>query len=311
MVQVSFIICTYNPNLSYLTEAVNALLEQSLDQEKYEIILIDNNSNFSLIDYAKNLPIKYYCEKRQGLTYARIAGSNKALGKYLIFVDDDNILNKDYALNAIKFFEAFPQVGAIGGKSLPRYLSPPPEYIELFWNILALRDKGNKIVIESFSSDIPHEKQKYPQYAPIGAGLVILKKAFDVYALSLRNDDPISDRKGSSLSSGGDNDIIINLLKQGLYTAYVPNLSLFHIMPSTRLEKAYLAKLAHDSYISWVQVLNKHKIISFSPISKLSYPLRYLKSILVYKPWKSNIHYINWRGAIGCYKGRVLINKTK
>ena len=53
----------------------------------------------------------------------------------------------------------------------------------------------------------------------------------------------LTDRRGNELTSGGDNDIVFCVMQAGWEVAYVPQLSLTHLIPAGRLEAGYLARL--------------------------------------------------------------------
>jgi glycosyltransferase involved in cell wall biosynthesis len=59
----------------------------------WELVVVNNNSSDATADVINNydgrLPIVYVFESRQGLSHARNAGLNKAVGTLLIFTDDD------------------------------------------------------------------------------------------------------------------------------------------------------------------------------------------------------------------------------
>lgn len=100
-VSLSVIVPVYNV-ADYLEVAVYSLLNQ--DCEDYEIILVEDcstdNSRQLCIDLASKHPrVKLVChEKNLGLGGARNSGVHRAIGKYVTFLDSDDI----YSPNAIK-----------------------------------------------------------------------------------------------------------------------------------------------------------------------------------------------------------------
>lgn len=96
-VDFSFIIPVYNTS-AYLQDCVESVLNQDFDKTRYEIILIDDGSTDdspSICDRlaAGNSCVKAFHQCNQGLSIARNIGIEKAIGKYIIFLDsDDRIL---------------------------------------------------------------------------------------------------------------------------------------------------------------------------------------------------------------------------
>jgi len=212
-------------------------------------------------------------------------------------IDDDNIPGTNYLAQTKEIFERDESLGAIGGKALPLFETAPPVWLNEFKSSLALRDLGDKSIIEKWEN-------KYPEAAPLGAGMAIRKKALQSYIKKVSAQKSIiTDRLGTSLSSGGDNDIIIEILKCGWKTGYFPQLILYHIIPKERLSVRYLAQLLNNSSKSWVELLDNHGINPWPRIPEWTIPLRKLKAWFTYKAYTNNINYIKWRGACGTFDG--------
>jgi glycosyltransferase involved in cell wall biosynthesis len=290
---------TYNPDKSRLQQTLTGLQNQTLALEKWELIVIDNNSLPVVeVDIKWHPDHHIVSEKKPGLTYARLKGFERAKGDIIVMVDDDNILDKDYLKNALSIFTANHKLGAIGGKSLPLFEEPAPAWLSEFYGNLALRDLGENIIVADW-------KNEYPLGAPIGAGMGIRKKALQSYIdkTSAGHNNTISDRTGTSLSSGGDNDIVIEILKSGWQVGYFPQLQLIHIIPVQRMQVSYLARLLNNSNKSWVQLLAGHNISPWAKIPVSSVPFRKLKSWVTYRAWQNKVNYIKWQGACGQYDG--------
>ena len=63
------------------------------------------------------------------MTCARTAGIKSSRGKYVIFVDDDNVLAEDYLEQVITIFEKNAKMGVIGGKCIPEYEIEPDQWV--------------------------------------------------------------------------------------------------------------------------------------------------------------------------------------
>ncbi|MCP1101259.1 glycosyltransferase involved in cell wall biosynthesis [Aequitasia blattaphilus] len=95
---VSIILPTYGVE-KYIEQSLQSLLKQSF--RDFEIIVVDDASPDNSIEIAKRYRkiderIKIIChEKNQGLSMARNTGIEVARGKYLWFMDPDDIVDKD------------------------------------------------------------------------------------------------------------------------------------------------------------------------------------------------------------------------
>jgi glycosyltransferase involved in cell wall biosynthesis len=315
MINLSVIICTFNPNIVFLKRTIEGLKVQELDSSLWELIIVDNASTNDTI---KNIDLSWKSNARivyqpiPGLTNARFKGSQEANGSWIVFVDDDNILFKNYLQNVLQIISNNPSLGIFGGKAVPDFLGViPPEWMKRYYGILALKDYGNDILISNYSikdNKLP-EGFLYPNAAPAGAGMCIRKVVFDTYCTLAKN-DPIRNnlgRKGKSLASGEDNDIILEIIKQGYQIGYFPQLSLIHIIPSGRMEISYLARLNYAMNISWIQVLSLHHICPWKKVSKWSLPFRKGKAWFTNKAWKGEDYFINWKGACGLFHGLTML----
>lgn len=298
--QLSVIIPTYNPDSARLRQTLSALKNQSLPANEWELIIIDNNSsnNFEQqLNLSWHPASKVVRETKQGLTYARLRGINESTADIIVMVDDDNILDAAYLEKGLKIFGQNPKMGAIGGKSVPLFESTPPEWLGEFYGSLALRNLGDIPISATWNNE-------YPNAAPIGAGMAIRRDALLSYIEKITSGNSvISDRSGNSLSSGGDNDMVIEILKSGWQVGYFPELTLQHIIPAQRMEADYLARLLNNTNKSWVQLLQNHNINPWQRITKTGTLLRKAKAWFAYKAWKSKPDYIKWQGACGTFDG--------
>jgi len=306
--QISVIIPTHNPRQINLEKTLCGLREQTLKQNFWELLVIDNATPdpeyVPSFDFSWHSDARVIRENRLGLTRARLAGIQASQGDYLVFVDDDNVLHTDYLKNATTIFQNYPNLGAIGGKSLPEFEVEPEPWVKDFWVCLALRDLGEEVQVYFYSEASSGDKQ-HPSFAPIGAGMALQQSAARLYADCILEDLArlALDRTGRSLQSGGDCDINLTLLNAGWGVGYFPQLHLTHVISTNRLTKDYLARLNFASSRSWIQVLDFHGLRPWNKISPWSVLPRKIKAFFSYQPWKSSAAYIRWQGACGMFEG--------
>ena len=90
-IQVSVVIPTYNRKNSLL-RTLSSLCAQSLSPEYYEVIVVDDGSNYEAEEITKlgsPLDINYIRQANQGATIARNHGAQKSNGEVIVFIDDD------------------------------------------------------------------------------------------------------------------------------------------------------------------------------------------------------------------------------
>ena len=105
--KISVIIPTYKPN-KYLYECLCSIKNQTLCKEEFEVIIVLNGVEkpyYNDIDahiIENNLNnVKLYYLKKTGVSNARNYGLKVALGHYIVFVDDDDLISKNYLKSLI------------------------------------------------------------------------------------------------------------------------------------------------------------------------------------------------------------------
>jgi glycosyltransferase involved in cell wall biosynthesis len=304
MPDLTVIICAHNPHPGRLARTLDGLRAQTLPAARWDCVLVDNASAPPLAAPAAAPPnLRVVREPQPGLSHARRRGLRETTAPLCVFADDDNVLAPDYLAQAARLAAAYPSVGAFGGRSLPEFETPPPEWAQEFFDLLALRDLGPHQGIINPAETPPRH---YPPCAPIGAGMVLRREAVQAWL-----DTPASnltDRRGGELTSGGDNDIVLTLFTAGWDVAYFCDLVLTHLIPAARLDPAYLARLNRAIQKSWVQVLARHGLRPWQPIPAWTLPLRQLKAWLAHRAWSSPDAHIRWQGACGRFEGQAALD---
>jgi glycosyltransferase involved in cell wall biosynthesis len=310
---VSVVIPAHNPHRERLRHALLGLRAQMLPADKWETLLVDNaSSDFpAASELAEFSPrnIHLIQEPRLGLTSARITGIRAARGTIVVLVDDDNVLAPNYLSEVVALFQRQPHLGAAGGKSKPVFEVPPEPWLSEFFPLLAVRDLGESELIATSLRHAGSEKNEYPAYAPIGAGMAIVRECALGWAADVESDAKRRrlDRTGSGLVSGGDNDIVMALLEQGRAVGYFPSLCLDHLIPGSRLDPGYLSRLNRAIQRSWIQVLELHGANPWPRIAPWSVLPRQVKSYFRHRAWRSQAGYIRWQGACGQFEGQASI----
>lgn len=183
-IELSVIVCTKNraKKLASLIQCLGS--QEGIEKLNWEIIIVDNNStdNTKEVAYAfcegSNLRINYIFEPRTGLSIARNIGILTSKGSYLLFLDDDVLIPKEFLSNALYGVQEFPEFHIFGYRVLPDWeiskLKPP------FW----LTFKKPFHILQSFLPvhDLGVEALSYPnRHAknPIGAGFLVKKEVFE------------------------------------------------------------------------------------------------------------------------------------
>ncbi len=306
--ELSVIIPAHDPHPGRLRRTLDGLGAQTLERDRWEVLLIDNASDDpweTPTDAAAGLSRFRRIEERTlGLTAARLRGIAESQGGVLVMVDDDNVLSPDYLARVLERFGVDPNLGALGGRSVPDFESPPPAWAREFDGLLALRDLGPAPLQADWREGRPRE---YPLCAPIGAGMALRREGAAAYAAALGNDPRRRslDRTGARLTSGGDNDLVMTVLEAGHTVAYDPGLTLTHLIPAARCTREYLGRLNRAIARSWVRVQALHGIRPWRAIHPLAVPPRCWRSWFRSHAWRGPAEWVRWQGHCGRFEGQA------
>ncbi len=303
---ISVVLPTRNPHPERLRQTLAGLAAQTLEASRWEFLLVDNASDRAWEPPAgltAALPrFRRIVEPRIGLTPARLRGLAEATGEVIIFVDDDNVLASDYLCEVVRQFGANPRLGAAGGPVVPQFEETPAAWTREFWPLLALHEHGDQPLVCRGGPGVA-----WPAFAPVGAGLCLRRAAADPYLQAVAADPRRKrfDRRGAALASGGDNDLVFTALHAGWDVGYFPGLRVTHLIPRSRLEPAYLARLNEGIMRTWMLVLHIHGQCSWPAIARWTVPLRAGRAWWRIGAWRSPAHHVRWRGTVGQFEGQA------
>lgn len=128
---LSAIVCT-RERAPLLARMLEALCEQTLEQDAFEVVLVDDGSTDGTPEvaqaFAARLPIRHARQESAGLAVARNHGVSLARGEVLLFLDDDDLphpaLLEAHAESHRRMPE--PEIGVLGFTRLAEELAADP-----------------------------------------------------------------------------------------------------------------------------------------------------------------------------------------
>lgn len=221
-VDFSVIIPTYKRH-AYVVDAVESFLQQTVDASRYEILVVDNESNPVLEQRLSELgrtEVRYVSERRVGLLHARHAGAFAARGRYLVYVDDDVLASPDHLRYAAAAFDD-PKVAIVGGRALPEWEAPLPTWLGDFPpSYLSILDLGDEQRICTTPD------------AAYGCNMAIRRDAL----FHLGGFHPDAVPRSQLLTRGdGETGLLMAALEDGHSIAYAPGMCVRHRIPGARL----------------------------------------------------------------------------
>jgi len=206
------------------------------DNLSCEFIIVDNNSNddtrlvFEEIEKNFESKIRYVFEGKQGLSHARNRGIKEANGEIIVFTDDDVIVDKDWILNIDKSFKEHDDAVCIGGKVLPVWEIPKPDWLNHdLYGCLALLDFGDSVVSihapDLFTANLAVKSEMFKKHGDFDTNLGRMPK---------------------KLYCGEETEFLLRLLDAGENILYDPSLIVHHCVPADRISKQYMRKWKFD-----------------------------------------------------------------
>ncbi len=242
MPRISIVIATYNRSRQLLG-ALESLVEQDLSATEWECIVVDNNSKDDtqkvFAEFSANhsdFAFRIVCEKNQGLSYARNRGIDESRGDIIAIIDDDEVVNKEFARGYLELFDKYENAVAAGGRVVPRYPDGRPSWLSHFTEIPIANptDFGNDV------SRFPKGK------IPAGGNMAFRREILLKYG----GFDTSLGRIGGKLTGGEESDLFERLAEDGVEFWYVPNAVIYHIIGAEKFTPDYFKRLSYNTGVS-------------------------------------------------------------
>jgi glycosyltransferase involved in cell wall biosynthesis len=228
----SVVIATYNRSGDLRDTLASLAGLQPLGQ--WEVIVVDNNSTDdtrAVVEQAAAsfpAPLRYLFEAEQGRSPALNAGIRQARGDIIVTTDDDVRVEADW-LNRAAEGLARLRCDYVGGRVLPIWGGPRPAWLPnrggKHWAVIALLDYGDQPI-------------EIGARVPLGVNMAFRRDAFERAGLL----DPDTGRKAGTLLGQEVREWCIRARAAGLRGFYVPDMTVRHIIPASRLNKAYFRR---------------------------------------------------------------------
>jgi glucosyl-dolichyl phosphate glucuronosyltransferase len=234
---ISVVVCTYN-RATALGDALQSLVEQTLDKRMYEIIVVDNASSDNTSQVMKNFQehhseghVVLTKEERVGLAYARNTGVRHARGLYVAFMDDDARANRIWLETGLRCFcEVQPTPMGVGGRIVPVYSSPKPKWFRDEWETRSWGERPRFLTKgESFS----------------GSNMIFKKEVLEKFG----GFDVRVGVRGPYLSVGEETAVFQKIwqARDDARFYYSPEMLVYHAVPEYKMTFSYPLKRAFVS----------------------------------------------------------------
>ena len=229
--QVSVVVCTFN-RYDLLSEAVASIKLQSLAQDAYELIIVDNSDEPAT---REQLPAgletvcnyRYITEARPGLSRARNIGIKAAAGGIVAFMDDDAKASPRWLARIIETFGESEGTGIVGGPVRPIWTGPRPSWLHPWLEgYLTILDRGTAVRVLRADEWLA------------GTNIAFRKNALEEAGLFPEN----MGRIGRLLLSNEELVISDKIRQLGYEVVYDPEIVVLHRVHAERASQAWLRR---------------------------------------------------------------------
>lgn len=225
-------ICTWN-RASLLSTVLEQLTSVRQPSGGWEVVVVNNGSTDDtervLDAFVERLPLRRAFESSPGLSHARNTAIKHATGDYIVWTDDDAIVDVNWLTAYERAVEQHPEAAIFGGPVRPRFEGTPPAWLMAGWEevspAFAARDLGD----EPFELVVGK--------LPFGANFVVRAREQRQFLY-----DPNLGRKRAGGYLGEETAVIRAILEAGGSGWWVPDASVQHWIPRERQTVGYLRR---------------------------------------------------------------------
>jgi glycosyltransferase involved in cell wall biosynthesis len=224
-------ICTWN-RASLLFQTLGRLTRLERPDAPWELIVVNNHSTDQtecvLDAFMSRLPLRRVFEAEAGLSHARNAAIRHATGDYLVWTDDDALVDKDWLCAYERAIKRWPDAAVFGGPVRPRFEGTPPVWLAATWRevpaAFAIRELGTDPVELDGKKKIPY-----------GINFVVRMREQRQFSY-----DPNLGRKHGAGLLSEETEVIRAILTSGGTGWWVPDALVEHWIPKKRQSIRYL-----------------------------------------------------------------------
>jgi len=275
----SIIVCTYN-RCDILRACLDSLAKQTIPADRYEVIVVDNNSTDSTgivaTDYAQRYShFKAITEPKQGLSNARNRGWKEAVSDWVAYIDDDARASPQYGERLLYIIEHYP-FECFGGVYTPWYKYGKPRWFrDEYASNRAVQDHTG-ILSKGFVS---------------GGNFVIRKALLEEFG----GFQPSLGMRPGKIAYGEETLLQMQLRDAGYTIGFDPRLTIEHLVGSEKLSPWWFVKSSYARNRDYTRCMNASSSRSmFQTIKSIIHDLFYYAVKATSQLSSNKYYWQNW-----------------
>ena len=233
---ITVAICTWNRS-ALLRQTLEQLTRLRIPREvSWELLIVNNNSTDATDDvvesFAGRLPVRCLAEPTPGKSHALNRAVRHACGRYILFTDDDALVDSDWVSAYIEAFRRWPDAAVFGGPIEPWFAGNPPSWLVRTFH---------QVEYAYAALDLGPEPRRLGGYdVPFGANMAMRMKEQREHLY----DPQLGPRPDSGLR-GEEITLVKRLLAGGATGWWVPGARVRHYIPGDRQTVSYIRQWYH------------------------------------------------------------------
>jgi glycosyltransferase involved in cell wall biosynthesis len=231
---ITVAICTFN-RAGSLRRTLQSLAAMKVPNSlAWELIIVNNNSTDHTDDvieeYRDRLPLRREFELQPGHSNARNRAIDVAKGGYIVWTDDDVLVDADWLTAYAEAFRRWPDAAIFGGRIKPRYEPPVVR-----WVADSEAELGGPFAIRDFGKEV--------QPLSVAEGRIPYGANFAIRATEQRGFryDPNLGLAPNRRRLGDEIEVITQLLASGAKGYWIPHAKVEHCIGQDRQTARYIA----------------------------------------------------------------------
>jgi glycosyltransferase involved in cell wall biosynthesis len=236
--RVCVILCTRDRTAT-LARSIKYLL--AMDYPNFEVLVVDNapgtaqTADYIRETYAGCPQVRYVCENRPGLSWARNCGLQNTQAEIVAYIDDDEIADPNWLAELVVGFKAAAQVACVTGAIIPAEIETQPQY---WFEQYGGHSKGRGFDRFIFNTRMDRTQSALFPNPPFGAGG---NMAFDAAILRRLGGFDTALGAGTLARGGEDTAAFFHVLRKGYQLVFSPAALVrhFHYRDYNSLKKQF------------------------------------------------------------------------
>lgn len=230
--RVTVAVCTWN-RCHLLRQALERMTFLSIPAGvEWELLVVNNGSTDSTdavtAEFRSRLPVQALHEPNIGHSHARNRAVGAAQGDYVLWTDDDALVEDDWMAVYVEAFRRWPEAAFFGGPIRPMFAVRPPPWLERAWPQVADAYAVRELGAEPF-------RLGGDRRFPYGANYAVRCREQRAHLYDVRLGHRRERRMG-----GEETRLFLDLVAEGCHGWWVPNAAVRHYVEPDRMTVRYI-----------------------------------------------------------------------